>query len=138
DKTSFMRNEICIHSFQSVLPPYSKPQNDIVDWIINSHKTFEIIQNRDPMPIEKLRRFALNGSQISRRYYECDEVDEQWEQHKIYKLTKETPYGSSIEERSLEFGRITQRVFSDLYPSHTPSQLIHVTCTGYLSPSPAQ
>ncbi len=85
-----------------------------------------------------LRRFSLNDKFISKRYFEIGEVDENWDTHRIYKISKESPNGASIEERNLFFGEKAQIVFSKLYKNHTPNHIVHVTCTGYISPSPAQ
>lgn len=85
-----------------------------------------------------MRRFCLNDKYISRRYFEVDEVNENWDNHRIYKITKNSPNGASIEERNLFFGEKAETVFEKLYEKRVPNHVVHVTCTGYISPSPAQ
>jgi predicted naringenin-chalcone synthase len=134
-----MNTEILIHSFSPVLPLHHMPQAKTVDWILKAHE-----RNHFLNPVEeafdrsKLERFALNESYIQERYFECDDLDENWEEHSTYRLTQATPCGSTIGVRNKIFGEKVQRVFSQLYADETPSQLIHVTCTGYISPSPPQ
>ena len=87
---------------------------------------------------EKLRRFVLNEKYISQRYFECDDVNEEWERHSVYRLTQETPRGVSIGERNQFFNTRVMRVLDELYGNSTPEHIVHVTCTGYVSPSPVQ
>lgn len=136
-----MKREVFLHSLQSVLPAHHLPQEKIVEWIIKSHVRSESLGKEIPDPDKFkriLRHFALTEKHIQERYFECHEVDEDWDAHQIYRLNKSTPVGSEILERNLYFGKVVQRVFADLYPFSTPKHLIHVTCTGYLSPSPPQ
>jgi predicted naringenin-chalcone synthase len=65
-------------------------------------------------------------------------VDEDWENHRIYSHTKETPNGTTIDKRNLYFSEKAKTVFSKIYADSSPKSLVHVTCTGYVSPSPAQ
>lgn len=134
-----MSREIYIHSIKHVLPPHSLPQAEAVNWIIKAHKRCASISGEgDEGVSEKLARFALPERLIRERYYECDEVDEDWEKHRIYQLTKNLPQGASIKERNLFFSEKVHRVLDELYRGKNPHHIIHVTCTGYLSPSPVQ
>jgi predicted naringenin-chalcone synthase len=131
-----MENETFLHSFHSVLPLYHLPQKKIVEWTLESHArsagdTTEKFKDR-------LRHFTLNESQIRERYFDCPEVDDEWEQHRIYKVNAENPNGAGMDERNIFFKEKVSRVFGELYPKKIPAHLIHVTCTGYVSPSPAQ
>jgi predicted naringenin-chalcone synthase len=136
-----MNKEICLHSFESILPAHSLPQNEIVDWTVKSHLKAQSFlgEVEDPEKFEStMRRFCLNDKFISKRYFEIGEVDERWDDHRIYKITKESPNGASIEERNLFFGERAETVFAKLYAQRVPNHVVHVTCTGYISPSPAQ
>ncbi|HEU5076839.1 MAG TPA: 3-oxoacyl-[acyl-carrier-protein] synthase III C-terminal domain-containing protein [Polyangiaceae bacterium] len=57
----------------------------------------------------------------------------------IYRL-HETPTGEGTLARSRAYGKLTDELFSRLYSQHAtpPPDLVHVTCTGYESPSAAQ
>jgi predicted naringenin-chalcone synthase len=124
-----MNKEIFIHSLCPVLPQFHLPQNIINDWIMDAHKLSET-----ETPDENLKRFCLSERYISQRYFECSDVNDQWDEHQIYKL----PEGATIEERTKFFGNRAVRVFEEFYGNQVPEHIIHVTCTGYLSPSPAQ
>lgn len=124
-----MNKEIFIHSFETVLPEFHRNQDEINEWIVKAHEACDP-ENFRP----ELKRFCLSEKYIGQRYYETPDVDEDWENHRIYRM----PEGATIDERTLYFGEKAQRVFTELYQDRIPHHLIHVTCTGYLSPSPAQ
>ncbi|WPU64061.1 3-oxoacyl-[acyl-carrier-protein] synthase III C-terminal domain-containing protein [Peredibacter starrii] len=131
-----MEKNVFIHSFASVLPEFHLPQSRIVDWTLESHAR-SAGDFTDKFK-DRLRHFTLTESHIRERYFECGEVDDEWDRHRIYKISEKNPNGSSIEERNHYFGEKAQRVFERLYLDKVPEHLIHVTCTGYVSPSPPQ
>jgi predicted naringenin-chalcone synthase len=136
-----MKKEKYIHSFKTVFPKNHLPQKELVTWILRAHSRSESFKCEEMEPERfnrLLDRFALNEKFISKRYFECNEVDENWESHEIYRPTKETPSGANIETRNLFFSKRVTEVFGEMYPDEIPEKLIHVTCTGYVSPSPPQ
>jgi predicted naringenin-chalcone synthase len=135
-----MNKEVFIYSFQPVLPEFQLPQEEIVKWTLLSHQKYEEVSGRGESfkRGEVLGRFALNDKHIRCRYFDCPEVDEDWESHKIYRLTSDSLKGASLGEKNLFFNEKVQRIFRILYEKKSPSHLVHVTCTGYLSPSPPQ
>lgn len=140
-----VKNERFIHSFQVVLPPNHLPQAQLVDWTLSAHLRAESFKGSISDPekfVNTLRRFTLGEAHISERYFEIDEIDEEWEAHRIYRLGPATPNGATIEERGEYFAERAEGVFRQLYENKTggkaPHHIVHVTCTGYVSPSPAQ
>lgn len=132
-----MTRDIFLHTFHPVLPSHYLPQESTVEWILKAHKKNAQLKGEE-LSTEKLRRFCLQGNFIKTRYFECDDIDENWESHSVYHLTSKTPDGASIGKRNEFFSEKSQHVFSEIYADDVPDHLIHVTCTGYLSPSPAQ
>jgi predicted naringenin-chalcone synthase len=135
-----MKTDLYIHSFLSILPEHHLPQSQIVDWTLKSHIAVESFKGEgDGEKFSRhLARFCLNENYITQRYFECNEVDENWEQHRIYKITPNNPMGATIEERNIFFGEKAKVVFEKMYHDQVPEHIVHVTCTGYISPSPAQ
>ncbi|MFP5385268.1 MAG: 3-oxoacyl-[acyl-carrier-protein] synthase III C-terminal domain-containing protein [Bacteriovoracia bacterium] len=135
-----MNKEVFIHSFRPVLPEYQLPQEKIVKWTLQGHQRYEEISGRGETftGTRLLSRFALSEKHIRRRFFDCPEVDEEWEGHDVYRLTEKTREGATFGEKNLYFNERVQRVFHELYEKEAPSHIIHVTCTGYLSPSPPQ
>jgi predicted naringenin-chalcone synthase len=98
----------------------------------------------DPELIDKLfRRYGVKSSQISQRYLESDDIlTENFEKNIVYKVTPQQKNGSDITERAQFFSEKAYAVFKKFYDvtqkKSRPDHLIHVTCTGYISPSAAQ
>lgn len=102
-------------------------------------RTLELLGAHDPEKLESLRRYFLDEEQIRSRWYECDDVDENWDDHGIYQLGEDSPHGLGITQRHHFYADRARKIFEEIYRcSPTPDHLIHVTCTGYLSPSPGQ
>ena len=134
------KNSVYLHSFLPVLPSCRLAQSEILDWTMKAHsKALEHIGGHDPEKLSSLKRYFLGDDQISARWYECNDIDENWENHTIYSITEKTPHGRDIAERNKFFAVRAQSIFSEIYQKESvPDHLIHVTCTGYVSPSPAQ
>jgi predicted naringenin-chalcone synthase len=126
-----MKSERYLHSFFPVLPSQNLPQHEINRWILNSHEV-------SGGERENLSRFCLSESSISKRYFDCEEVDLNWASHRIYHLSPEAPQGARIDERNAFFSERALNVFEKIYRGNFPQELVHVTCTGYVSPSPPQ
>lgn len=107
---------------------------ELVDWIIRTHQqAMELTNFPDRERYSKvLRRFAVSEKQIHKRFFETD-------REKIYQLTSGRPSGADIGERHAYYGKRANEIFQTLYTAQDiPQHLIHVTCTGYLSPSAPQ
>lgn len=124
-----MNKETFIHSFVPVLPEFHLSQEQINDWILEAHK-----ESHSGEVGQGLQRFCLSDKYISQRYFECPDVNAEWDKHEIYTM----PDGVSLLERNMFYGKKASTVFEKIYGEEVPEHVIHVTCTGYLSPSPAQ
>lgn len=132
-----MKNDLYIHSFQAVVPEHYLPQDKTVEWILSCHDRVAKLHHED-INKEKLERFCLSSRYISQRYFEVPDVNEEWQNHKIYHYLENTPKGATIDKRNHFFAEKAKLVFEKLYRDNKPESLVHVTCTGYVSPSPAQ
>jgi predicted naringenin-chalcone synthase len=135
-----MNKDIYLHMFSSILPKYHLPQADIVDWTLKAHARSECLLAGKEINEEDLRRFCIGQNQIKQRYFECPDTNESWNDHEIYKLLEVTPRGEDIYNRNIFFQKCSINVLEELYggSSSIPDHLIHVTCTGYSSPSSPQ
>lgn len=128
--------QVFLHSFETVLPRYEMPQEVLVNWTLKAHA--EASPSGVPRP-DLLKRFALSEKHIEKRRFECPDVDENWKEHRIYRVSADTPKGVCLLERNQFFSERALEVFQGFYGrGEVPDHLIHVTCTGYVSPSPAQ
>lgn len=129
-----------LHKFRHVKPLYHRPQDELIEWTLKAHlRSQELLEAMAPRG-EVLRRFCVSPRLIQERYFECPDVDEDWERHEVYHLTSTTPQGADLYSRNKFFSKRVGHVLKEIYPEAEilPDHLIHVTCTGYLSPSPVQ
>jgi len=130
--------ETYLHSFLLVRPQNVYAQSDLIDWVILAHEKSQSF-SKESNNLKRLKRFTLNENYIHQRYIECDDADENWEQHDIYHISKESPCGVDIEKRQEFYATRVFSRFEEIYGRRpTPDHLIHVTCTGYISPSAPQ
>ena len=130
-------------------PQHSITQASALEWIAEAHAMSEATSASlgDPERREfaaKMRRVlarvACDPSRISARgHVVADAGRANWEEGAIYDLARR-PHGKGTGARTRLFDDIVGRYFAEEYAGETvpPADLIHVTCTGYASPSGAQ
>jgi len=97
---------------------------------------------------DKLRRYAISPKYISRRQFNAfPESEEALGQAGSpprlpagFEDILTQPHGPTLDSRMKEFERLALQVFRKWYAQRekAPDDLIHVTCSGYVAPSPAQ
>lgn len=139
-ETVMETKEVFLHSFRPVYPSNHLPQARLLDWTMKAHeKALTLLGAHNPDKLESLRRYFVDEDHIHSRWYECNDINEDWDSHSIYAIHEKTPHGKNISERHEFFDKRAREIFSEIYSADKiPDHLIHVTCTGYLSPSPAQ
>lgn len=129
-----VNTNLSLHSFKSIRPLYQDTQGALVDWIVKAHdKSMELNETPDRERLKNvLKRFCVSDKQIATRSFETD-------REKIYELSKQRPSGLGIDERHQFYQRRALDVMGEIYRDQLPpDHLVHVTCTGYLSPSAPQ
>ncbi len=134
-----------ISHFRHIRPKYEIEQCKTLDWIAKAHAVAEAKHSGRPFSElydvmkEKVEKIGLSQAIAWRGIHIPDLFEEHWDQMPIYPLT-EKPEGKGFQERSHFFDREVAEVLHAFYPHRetTPPHLIHVTCTGYVAPSPAQ
>ena len=136
--------QVYLNQFQIITPKNRVSQDALLDWIIKCHQVSEPISAE---LIEKLfRRYGVKSTQISQRYLECDDVlSTNFAENEIYRIVDDHVHGASITKRAEFFSTRAYETFRKFYDvsqapavNDRPDHLIHVTCTGYISPSAAQ
>jgi predicted naringenin-chalcone synthase len=146
---SFSPN-LVLCDFKVVRPLFEGTQSHGVDWIAAIHaqaekqvrkdeKNFEIDEFQALMK-KMILRFGCGPERIRKRGYELEDFNHfEWDKMRVFRID-DAPHGLGMDERLKVFSEGSRRVFEELYESveTAPSDVIHVTCTGYLSPSGAQ
>jgi predicted naringenin-chalcone synthase len=144
------RPQLILHDFQSQRPDHHAEQGAILEWIAAAHTQAECTLQQPAGEAEReairhkytklVLRFGCSTDRISTRNAFLDDFTHRdWDRMRIFQL-RQHPSGLPCGERSRFFGEISQRVFERYYgeAADPPAVLIHVTCTGYVSPSGAQ
>jgi len=135
--------------FHSVPPPYEITQEHAIRWLTQIH--FEAERSslkKDPSFDSALRRkieetverYAWKPQTPARRRSAFrDFIHDDRKEMEIFS-PRFGPHGAGAKERSLLYAREAASAFEALYREREdpPEDLVHVTCTGYVSPSAAQ
>jgi predicted naringenin-chalcone synthase len=129
--------------FIATRPRYETPQARSLEWLADAHARSQAnIEDLDDTARDALRariaraihRCACSPEKIAMRGH-----SEAMRFEGIYDL-EDSPRGLGSEARTRLFAQIVDEYFASTYADQPvgPDDLIHVTCTGYVSPSAAQ
>jgi predicted naringenin-chalcone synthase len=142
-----------IRSFRLVRPRYEARQEDILAWMVDVHTRAEgaLAQGRpfhegafhDRMK-RLVRHVCCGPDRIATRGYSAFSAPDGQrtppeDELLLYDVGR-SPTGAGTAARTDYFAREVETVFARLYADEDdpPDDLVHVTCTGYVSPSGAQ
>jgi len=139
-----------VGNFKSIRPRYQISQEASLTWLAKAHLRAEALRVGTGEPFDEagferkitalLRRHGCSPSRIRCRGSEITDFTHQdWEKMELFSLTR-NPEGPTMEERNAFFQRAAQRICREMFPEADtpPEQVIHVTCTTYVSPSCVQ
>ena len=131
-------DQICrIVNFQRLSPTHLVPQKEGLEW-----QAQRACQHRDPQEHEKIRerfrRFGVAETKIAQRWTEIPDFDTSTPRDEHF-FPLDAPPANLQARMNLYKDKVTD-AFHRFYQDSTriPEHLIHVTCTGYVAPSPAQ
>ena len=134
-----------IHQFQIIRPEFVLKQTESIDWLSKAHSLVEKNDLNSLKAIHMQRKYSHYGcseNKIATRGTEVEDFTHQkWDKMNLFHMKdlKKT----SLDERMSFYKQKVSNAFEQLYKSPPsqeliPNNLLHVTCTGYVSPSPAQ
>jgi predicted naringenin-chalcone synthase len=139
-----------ISHFQSARPAYQATQTEVLDWLATLHTQAERTVSPDPAAFDTetfhrrirklLYRYGCSPEKIATRGYEItDGNHKDWADMPIYNVVTR-PAGAGSHARTQVYERAAGTAIERLYADGEvpPDDLVHVTCTGYASPSAAQ
>jgi predicted naringenin-chalcone synthase len=143
-----MTNNPLLYDFRVQLPSYHCSQEEGFRWMAASHAKAEgtaslgkTVESEWETRMEKLvRRFGCSPKHIGRRRSEIhDFLHMNWEEMQIFNLA-ESAEGKGLNTRNQFYADTVNRVVGNFYSeeNQAPADLLHVTCTGYASPSAIQ
>lgn len=134
--------------FHSIRPTFETSQSETLEWLVEAHFQAEKTNGMNEADLhsfrktfqEKLLHVGCKPDRIEKRgHFLSDFLHKNWDEMEIYKLT-EFAEGKDLSARSKCFQTCVDTIFETYYLDKTeaPKDLIHVSCTGYVSPSGAQ
>lgn len=143
--------KLYLQDFKQIRPNFEASQETLLDWIVKTHlqvkKREEGWKSGDPslndfadQLRENIFKIGLGKNKIQKRGFQLEDcTHEKWEEMQIYNLAH-AKEGFHLDKRMAFYDRASSDIFEQFYPEDTPlpPHLIHVTCTGYVAPSPAQ
>lgn len=127
-----------LSNFQIIRPPYELDQETVLEWVAAAHAASAKESSIERSILSQLKKVGLGKGKIQQRGVSlADCLHRNWNEMEIYGALEE---GAGLGARLEVFDRVATDIFNRFYPedSPLPSHLIHVTCTGYIAPSPAQ
>lgn len=129
-----------LSSFKSCPTRHFEPQAKLLEFLSHIHQA-SANETDDLSPVGKLLiRYGIKDHKIGSRGFECQDLYLPPEQRTLYRISKTNPAGASIQERTHVFVKRAKEIFDYFYPKSAsePDHIVHVTCTGYASPSAPQ
>lgn len=140
-----------INEFKIIRPSFETLQKNICEWLAKAHVKAEKMK-RKMANVEyseesfaksiqlSIRKFGCKEDRIQKRgHMLADYLHEDWQKMDLFTLDQH-PQGLGLSRRSKLYAKYADTILSNFYKDQVvgPDDLIHVTCTGYNSPSAAQ
>lgn len=136
-----------LHDFRATAPAYSVEQARSLAWLTEAHVVAESTVANDGDIASFATRFerafnrvACGPGAIETRCFVIPDLGAEvprWDGAGPYDFARR-PHGATTSERMQRFRMHVRDYFADAYTDDPPDELIHVSCTGYVSPSGAQ
>jgi len=125
---------IFISGFQSISPRFRTSQTALLNWLIEAHLRAGGAERKSMEAL--FGRYAASADQIAMRGHELEDFTHPHED----KMRLFGPGGSNLAQKTDFFQERVNDIFERYYPAEAqePQAIMHVTCTGYSSPSGAQ
>lgn len=123
-----------ISDFQKRDPRFRGAQEKHLDWLSRAYAVRGMRTRAGMRAL--LSRYGAAADAIAMRAYELPDFSHHaWKRMRLF-----GPRGSTLADKMRFFDEAVGRAFVDFYPAKAkpPSGIVHVTCTGYLAPSPVQ
>ncbi|MBS0625413.1 MAG: naringenin-chalcone synthase [Verrucomicrobia bacterium] len=131
-----------LDNFHSLRPPHETNQEETLEWFIEAHCRAEKGASDEFKTAlkEKFWHVGCKPDRIAKRgHVLADYLHRDWNQMEIYRV-EDAPTGLDLTARMEHYQKHADQAFETYYQDEKtePDDLIHVSCTGYASPSAAQ
>lgn len=144
-----MKKYSTLSNFHIIRPKHQSSQEVCLDWLVSAHTKAE--EQKGELTLAQTEAFKKEFSEEfmhvgckpdkihSRGHELSDFLHKNWENMDVYNLDQHCEGIGQKERQEIHLG-FNNAVFEQYYPKNAspPAHLIHVSCTGYASPSSAQ
>jgi predicted naringenin-chalcone synthase len=138
---------IVLRDFSLATPRVRVAQGESLDWLARGFARASAAHHDEQAAEANVRRqlgrYGASPARIGFRHFEVpDAAHGDFDNMLIHRVRRGAPEGAPINER-MDFykeavlGRLRE-LYASVEDAHRPEHLLHVTCTGYVSPSPGQ
>lgn len=123
-------------NFKIIRPRFEFTQEETLNWLVDAH----LKAGADLSIKEKLWHVGCKPDRIHKRGSVFNDFSHKdWDKMEVYRLN-ESPTGLDLSVRARIFEKEVALTFKEFYPegANAPKGIVHVSCTGYVSPSGAQ
>jgi predicted naringenin-chalcone synthase len=143
-----MNKPMLLTGFSAELPRYGRPQHEGFEWLAFAHARAMVTASGGKDELAQLQkniaplvhRYSCSDQHIGWRRSEIEDFTHtDWSRMRIFNL-HESPQGRGLYSRNTFYAATANRVVESLFADENdpPSDLLHVSCTGYVSPSAIQ
>jgi predicted naringenin-chalcone synthase len=138
-----MQPNTYLNQFKSITPAFQVEQDDARSWMRFAYgRSLDQQGQLDENKLnEWIGKYTVSNELIATRFTEIkDFTHTSLDGNEIFKADENLQLGVGLESRMRFFDKIVNQRASDFYTDQAtaPDHMIHVSCTGYLSPSPLQ
>lgn len=123
------------------MPPHASTQEECLRWLAEAHQIAQDSEHHNSQAeyLKLLHRVGCSPEQINQRFFFTSDLTVgDWDHKQIYSV-QASPRGATMQQRHEFYHKIVSALFEDIYTTREfPDDIIHVSCTGYISPSAAQ
>ncbi len=144
-----MQTSTYLSGFHRLRPQHEGDYAQCAEWLAQAHTQAEetrlqgVTFDREEF-LKKMRRyiarFGPNPLALGSRGADLDDfLHTNWDEMRIFRL-RENATGMDMAQRMQVFAEVTEDILQKFYPDNASpvNRIIHVTCTGYVSPSAVQ
>lgn len=126
---------VVISNFEVLKPSNEVEQEKVFQWMYK----IQSIVTPETFDEQMIQKFAVKKDKILKRSFFCKDFGNlDFSKNELFKESNN--YSPTLRERSIFYQKTVEQIFETLFTdkADAPGEILHVSCTGYVSPSAGQ